>query len=292
MTKRRPRKIGGWFRLAVILLKPPMTLLTKRDWRGQEYIPATGGVVLATNHVSYFDPFTFAHFVYDSGRLPRYLAKSEVFSIPVAGKIVGRLGQIPVYRKTTDATTAFQAAVEGVERGECIVIYPEGTVSRDPGLWPMVGKTGAARVALTTGCPVIPVAQWGPQEVLSPYSKRPDLFPIKTMHLQAGPPVDLSQFAGKPLTAATLRDATEVIMAAITEQLEKIRGEQAPADRFDMRRAGVPETGNPRKPRRAKATEPSMTQPTEPSVTEPSTTEPSMTELSTTELSTTEDGAR
>lgn len=251
MTKRRPRKIGSWFRLAVVVLKPPLTVLTKRDWRGQEHIPATGGIVLVTNHVSYFDPFAFAHFVYDSGRVPRFLAKAGVFTIPVLGRIVGKLGQIPVYRQTTNATTAFRAAVEGIKRGECIVIYPEGTVSRDPGLWPMTGKTGAARVALMTGCPVIPIAQWGPQEVLGPYAKRPDLLPRKIMHLQAGPPVDLSEFAGRPLTAATLREATERIMAAITEQLEKIRGEQAPAERFDMRTAGVPETGDPGRPRPA-----------------------------------------
>ena len=262
MTKRPPRKIGPWFRLAVVVLKPPLTLLTKRDWRGQEHIPASGGVVLTTNHVSYFDPFAFAHFVYDSGRLPRFLAKSGVFTIPVFGKIVGKLGQIPVYRQTTDATTAFQAAVDGINRGECIVIYPEGTVSRDPGLWPMVGKTGAARVALMTGCPVIPIAQWGPQDVLKPYAKRPDLLPRKTMHLQAGPPVDLSQFIGRPLSAGTLREATECIMAAITEQLEKIRGEQAPAERFDMRQVGVAETGDPNKSRQPAGGE-----------TEPGTTE-------------------
>jgi len=246
VTKRgRPRKIGPWFRLAVVLVKPPLTVFTKRDWRGMEHIPATGGVVLVTNHLSYFDPFAFAHFVYDAGRIPRFLAKSGVFTIPVLGKIVGKLGQIPVYRQTADATSAFRAAVAGIERGECIVIYPEGTVSRDPDLWPMVGKTGAARVALMTGCPVIPIAQWGPQDVLSPYSKKPKLLPRKTMHLQAGPPVDLSEFADTPLSATTLRDATERIMAAITEQLEKIRGEQPPADRFDMRQAGVVETGNP-----------------------------------------------
>ena len=289
MTKRRPRKIGAWFRFAVALLKPPMTLLTKRDWRGQENIPATGGVVLVTNHVSYFDPFAFAHFVYDAGRLPRFLAKSEVFSIPVAGKIVGKLGQIPVYRQTTDATTAFRAAVEGIERGECIVIYPEGTVSRDPGLWPMVGKTGAARVALTTGCPVIPIAQWGPQEVLSPYSKRPNLLPVKTMHLQAGPPVDLSRFAGQPLTTATLRDATEIIMAAITEQLEKIRGEQAPVERFDMRKAGVPETGDPNRRRTADAAMPGGT---EPAGAAPGAAEPSAAAPGAAASSNTEDGAR
>jgi 1-acyl-sn-glycerol-3-phosphate acyltransferase len=109
----------------------------------------------------------------------------------------------------------------------------------------MTGKTGAARVALTTGVQVIPVAQWGPQEVLSPYSKRFHFFPRKTMHMQAGPPVDFGEFAGQPINNENLRAATEKIMTAITEQLEKIRGEQAPAERFDMRSAGVPETGDP-----------------------------------------------
>ena len=66
-------------------------------------------------------------------------------------------------------------------------IYPEGTITKDPDLWPMIGKTGAARVALETGCPVIPIAQWGPQEILAPYSKRLRLLPPKTVHVLAGP---------------------------------------------------------------------------------------------------------
>ena len=229
MTKRgRPRKIGPWFRLAVVLVKPPLTVFTKRDWRGMEHIPATGGVVLVTNHLSYFDPFAFAHFVYDAGRIPRFLAKSGVFTIPVLGKIVGKLGQIPVYRQTTDATSAFRAAVAGIERGECIVIYPEGTVSRDPDLWPMVGKTGAARVALMTGCPVIPIAQWGPQDVLSRLLEEAEAAAAQDhapAGRAAGRPVRVRR---PPLSAATLRDATERIMVAITEQLEKIRGRAAP----------------------------------------------------------------
>jgi 1-acyl-sn-glycerol-3-phosphate acyltransferase len=239
------RKIGFWFRLVVVLLRPPLMLLTKRDWRGAEMIPQTGGVVLAANHVSHFDPVAFGHFVYDNGRLPRFLGKAEVFQVPVIGWIITQLGQIPVYRKTDDASQAYRAAVDAVRRGECVIFYPEGTISRDPNLWPMTGKTGAARVALTTGVPVIPVAQWGPQDVLSPYSKRFRFFPRKTMHMQAGPPVDFDEFAGQPVSSENLRAATDKIMTAITEQLEKIRGEQAPAERFDMRKAGVPETGDP-----------------------------------------------
>ncbi len=152
-----------------------------------------------------------------------------------------------MYRESADASKAYTAAVDAVRRGECVAIYPEATISRDPGLWPMTGKTGAARVALATGAPVIPVAQWGPQEVLSPYGKRLRLLPRKTMHVAAGPPVDLSEFAAGPVDAETLRLVTEKIMTAITVLLEEIRGEPAPPVRYDSRAEGVPPTGDPRR---------------------------------------------
>lgn len=103
----------------------------------------------------------------------------------------------------------------------------------------MTGKTGAARIALTTGCPVIPCAQWGPQEVLAPYARRPNLLPRKTMRVLAGPPVELDDLQGGPLTAAVLVEATTRIMSAITGLLEQIRGDQAPVQRFDPRKAGL-----------------------------------------------------
>jgi 1-acyl-sn-glycerol-3-phosphate acyltransferase len=233
----------------VSVLRPPLMLITSRDWRGGEHIPSEGGVVLAVNHVSEVDPLPFAHFVYDNGRIPRFLGKAEVFAVPVVGAILRSAGQIPVFRKTADASKAFSAAVAAVERGEAIVLYPEGTISRDPGLWPMVGKSGAARIALTTGCPVIPCAQWGPQEILAPYARRPHLLPRKKMRIGAGPPVDLDDLRGKPMTPELLAIATRRIIAAITARLEEIRGERAPAERFDPRRAGVAEIGNPRDPR-------------------------------------------
>jgi 1-acyl-sn-glycerol-3-phosphate acyltransferase len=239
----------GWaLDFVVTFLRPPVMLLTKRDWRGAEHLPKQGGCLLAANHVSEFDPIPFGHFVIDNGRLPRFLGKAEVFAVPVIGKIVTSAGQIPVNRKTTDAAKAFGSAVAAVAAGECVVVYPEGTISRDPGLWPMVGKSGAARIALATGCPVIPCAQWGPQHLLAPYARKPSLFPRKTMHVWAGPPVDLDDLQGQPQSSAVLAEATSRIMAAITALLEQIRGEQAPTERFNPRKAGVPETGNPNRP--------------------------------------------
>ena len=244
MTRRR---IGFWYRLAALLLRRPLIVLTKRDWSGTEHLPRQGGCVAVTNHVSHFDPLSFAHFLYDNGRLPRFLGKEAIFRVPVIGTILRGAGQIPVYRESADATKAYTAAVDAVRNGECVAIYPEATITRDPGLWPMTGKTGAARVALVTGAPVIPVAQWGPQEVLYPYGKRLRLLPRKTMHLKAGPPVDLSEFADRPMDTETLRLVTEKIMTAITVLLEEIRGESAPAVRFDPRAEGMPVTGDPRR---------------------------------------------
>lgn len=219
-------------------------VLTRRDWQGAEHIP-DGGAVVVTNHISHFDPLSFAHFLYDAGRLPRFLGKAGLFSVPFIGQIMRGAGQIPVYRESGDAAKAYSAAVDAVRRGELVVIYPEATLTRDPDMWPMVGKTGAARIALETGAPVIPVAHWGPQDVLPPYSKRPSLVPRRTMHLHAGPPIDLSDVAGRPINAALLSEVTERILAAITGLLEEIRGEQAPAVRFDPRQESLPRTGDP-----------------------------------------------
>lgn len=248
--RQRPRRIGFWYRLAAVILRPLLMLLTKRDWQGAQHLPATGGVIVVTNHVSHVDPITFAHFLFDNGRLPRFLAKEVLFRVFFVGQVLKGARQIPVYRESADASRAYSAAVAAVRAGECVAIYPEATLTRDPDQWPMVGKTGAARVALETGAPVVPIAQWGPQELLAPYAKRPHLLPRKTMHLRAGPPVDLSEFAGRPIDAPLLREVTERLMAAITVLLEDIRGELAPETRFDIRGSQLPRTGDPNRPRR------------------------------------------
>ena len=243
---RQLRERRGWaWAVCVAIIKPVLLLFTKRRWIDGTKIPAEGGCVVVANHISHLDPLTFAHFVYDYGRLPRYLAKAGVFKVPVVGAIVRNAKQIPVYRLTTDASLAFRAAVSAVESGECVVVYPEGTISRDPGLWPMTGKTGAARIALSTGVPVVPVAQWGANLILAPYAKRPHLFPRKTLSVKAGDPVDLDDLREQPLTPAVLREATNRIMDAVTALLADLRGEEPPATRFDPRTAGVSEIGNP-----------------------------------------------
>jgi 1-acyl-sn-glycerol-3-phosphate acyltransferase len=218
------------YRVAAGVLRPLMVLLTRRDWRGAEHLPPSGGVVVCANHLSHIDALTLTHFLLDAGRPPYFLAKEELFRTPVVGQVLRGAEQIPVRRGTGDAARALSAAVQAVRDGRCVAIYPESTLTRDPALWPMPGKSGAARIALATGCPVVPVAQWGPQDILFPYSKRPHLVPRRTVHELAGPPVDLDDLRGRPLNAAVLAEATRRIMADITDLLAQLRGEPAPRD--------------------------------------------------------------
>ncbi|QIK84969.1 1-acyl-sn-glycerol-3-phosphate acyltransferase [Sanguibacter sp. HDW7] len=214
-----------------------MRSMTRRDWQGQEHLPTTGGFVVAGNHMSNIDPLTFAHYVYDAGFAPRILAKASLFEVPVLGALLRATGQIPVERNSTHAHDALGPGIDSLRAGRCVAVFPEGTLTRDPDLWPMTAKTGVARLALEARVPVIPVAQWGMQDILPRYSKRFRPFPRKHVSVHAGPPVDLDDLYGRPLDTATLREATERVMDAITAILADIRGEEPPAVRYDMRAA-------------------------------------------------------
>jgi 1-acyl-sn-glycerol-3-phosphate acyltransferase len=229
----------GWRLFSVIILRPGLRLLMKYRWRGKENIPRAGGVILAPNHLSYADWPAVALFSYVYGhRYPVFMIKSAVFEVKVLGPLMYKLGQLPVYRGRGDAGLVLKQAEQALRAGACVIVYPEGTASRDPDLWPMVGKTGAARLALTTGAPVIPIAHWGAQEVLPYGSKKPKLFPRKTVRMAAGPPVDLSAYQGQRLGASTLRAATADIMADITGLLAKIRRATPPAVPWDPAAGG------------------------------------------------------
>lgn len=238
--KEGPFRQGPSYRVAVDVLKPLLMVFTRTHWAGREHIPARGGVVVVSNHISVADPVGMARFVHDSGRRPRFLAKASLFSAPVIGWVLGGAGQIPVQRDSRDAAKAFAAAVAAIRSGECVIIYPEGTTTKDPALWPMQARTGAARIALLAGVPVVPVAQWGAQELLPPGRKIPRLLPRKRLAFRVGAPVQLADLHARPMTAEVLREATSRILDAITVELEVLRGEQAPAQRFDPRALATP----------------------------------------------------
>ncbi len=211
--------------------------LTNRDWRDAEKIPKTGGVIFVVNHISNIDPISLGQFIVYAGRWPRYLGKASLFRIPVVGKIITACGQIPVERNSRNAKEALSRAIAAVNQGKSIIIYPEGTITLDPELWPMAGKTGAARIALATGAPVVPVGQWGSQELMPGKKARlPKFFPRKTVSFQAGDPVPLDDLRSQPTSPAVLREATNRIMDAITGLVAQLRGEDPPAVRVDPSR--------------------------------------------------------
>ena len=219
----------GWRTGTKVYLPPLIKSLMKRDWDGYQHFPREGGMLVAANHLSYADWPAMALFVHEAGRYPAFMIKSSAFDAKLIGPYLRMLGQLPVRRGEADAANVLKVAEQALAEGECVVIYPEGTATRDPSLWPMMAKTGVARLALATGVPVVPVAQWGAQEILPYGTTKPRLFPRKLVRMLAGPPVDLAEYEGKPLTRDVLRGATNAIMGDITTLLTGLRDGQPPA---------------------------------------------------------------
>lgn len=231
---RAPKPAG--YRSAALFLRGLLTLMTRKDWHGQHDMPASGGFIAVSNHVTYADPLTLAHFLYNSGYPPHFLAKSGLFEVPVVGSALRALDQIPVYRGTSKAKDAVDKGMEVLRSGGVIAMFPEGTLTRDPDLWPMVARTGAARMALETGVPIVPVAQWGAHRLLGSYSKLLKPFPRKKVTVVAGPPIELDDLRAGPIDNEAVKEASKRIMDTLTAMVEQLRGEKAPAVRFDMRK--------------------------------------------------------
>jgi 1-acyl-sn-glycerol-3-phosphate acyltransferase len=224
-------KAGFWIRFCVALLYPLDGLLFHIKWRHLDRVPAPdrGGVIVAINHISIIDTVLMARLVWQSGRVPRFMIKAGVFAKPVLKQIMYGAKQIPVYRGTSDAAESLRDAVTALEQGEAVVIYPEGTITRDPGQWPMQGKTGIARlVLLSPDTPVVPVGQWGAQKRKGQFARR--ILTRGTSLASVGEPLDLSRFRGQEPTAATLREITDEIMSAIRAEVASLRDEPAPAE--------------------------------------------------------------
>jgi 1-acyl-sn-glycerol-3-phosphate acyltransferase len=238
----KPERTPVYVGLAATII-PPMTAMAKLRIRGHEHLPARGAFVLSPNHYSEIDPIIMAMAVWKAGRVPRFMAKASLFTLPVVGAILRAAGQIPVERAGRGGQAASMEAARTLVRDELgVIIYPEGSLTREPDLWPMRGKTGAVRMALEAGVPLIPAAHWGTQHLLPRYGKAIRPFPRKTIDIVFGPPVDLSDFAGKT-DQASMTAATDRVMGAIAGLLGELRGEQPPAVRYDPSQHGQAETG-------------------------------------------------
>ncbi|MDN6351151.1 MAG: 1-acyl-sn-glycerol-3-phosphate acyltransferase [Yaniella sp.] len=217
---------------AAAIVRPANMLMMRRDWKGQENLPDTG-MILAVNHISDLDPLYMGHMVYSTGRLPHFLAKKELFELPAVGKLITSMKQIPVDRAGR-SIDSLKMAEEVLARDGVIIIYPEGTTTKDPDMWPQIGRLGMIRLALTTGAPVIPVGQWGVHETLPKGDKLPKLFPRRTSEIRVGTESDLEwlRTMGKP-GQRDLTDATEQVMSEITDLMAPLREGTPPETRYN-----------------------------------------------------------
>ena len=222
------------YKLVIAVLIWPALLLTRRRWRGREHIPPTGGFVAAVNHLSNFDFLPVVHLLTIWAGAPKVLVKDSLFRIPVVGWLLKASGFVPVQRGTNQAATSLDKAKQALAQGNCVLVYPEGTITRDPEMWPMRGRPGAVRLALDAGVPLVPFAQWGAQKLLPPKSKLPRLFPPTKVQMLAGPPIDLSDLAAWPDRTEAARAGTERLMAAITALQAELRGAEPPSQPFNQ----------------------------------------------------------
>jgi 1-acyl-sn-glycerol-3-phosphate acyltransferase len=245
-----PKREFGFLLLLVaavlaLLLRLSMRIVS----RGHNQIPRSGPYVLVGNHLSYLDPIAVAYvLLLRSRRAPHFLAKESLFRVPLLGWLLPRLGQIPVYRGGGSNEEPLRAARALLEADHGLLIFPEGTLTRDPKLWPMRGKPGAVRLALQSGAPLYPVAHWGVDRILGNYSKRFSPGFWKRVDVVVGPEIDLSEFRGRDLTSEELAQATEKVMRTIANMVGELRGEQPPARLWDPAERGQSLTGNYRKP--------------------------------------------
>lgn len=220
------------WRFLQLLAHGVVGLLTRLRVTGD--VPAhlrRGPLILAANHISPFDPVVLAAACRVRGVAPRIMATGGLFRAPVVGAAMRRSGHIRVDRRTAHVGDALRVAVEALTTGSVVLVYPEGRIGLDPGMWPERGKTGTARLALASGVPVVPVAQWGAHEVL-PYQAPKGMLPAvlralrrrPVVRVHFGAPVDLSGVDARVPGAA--RHATELILDALTRELAPLRPDE------------------------------------------------------------------
>jgi 1-acyl-sn-glycerol-3-phosphate acyltransferase len=240
VRRRKPEKLIRWRIVAAVAI-PIFEFFGRYRMRGLDHIPKRGAFVIAPNHVTNFDPLTTAYLVWRGGRVPRFLAKASVFRVPLLGALLRYTGQIPVER-SGGGPDPLAAAGRLIDEELAVIVYPEGTLTRDPDEWPMRGKTGAVRLALQYGIPLIPMAHWGVQKILPRYGGTLRFFPRSDVEMLVGPPLDLTPWAGRT-DAAALAEATTALMDAIAVLLGELRGQTPPAERWDPVAHGQSEYG-------------------------------------------------
>jgi 1-acyl-sn-glycerol-3-phosphate acyltransferase len=240
VRRRRPvyEKGNGWIRLCETIMFPLTHLLGRPRFEGLERLVMPGPVLVVGNHISQLDPLYTAVYLRKSGRIPHIMAKDSLFKIPLLGRVFAGTGMIPVERGGGKGQIGLDAAIAALAAGQMVLIYPDGTVTRDPDQWPMKPRPGVAALALSGDMPVIPVVHWGTQEVVVPYTKKGfHPLPRKDIRVVAGPPIDLSAYRGRPVDSRLVRDVSIVIQTAVRDLLGQVRGETPPVEFYDQKKA-------------------------------------------------------
>ena len=227
--------VSGFYSFAKGVLTPIMTPWVKFSVTGEENLPTEGGFLLVSNHLSNVDPLCLCWYFMKRNTAVRFLAKKSMFSVPVFGWIIKGMGLIPVNRDS-NPSAVLAPTREALTAGEVVGIYPEGTLTRDPDQWPMEFKSGAARLALDTGVTVIPLSQWGPQDIMAPYNaKGMDMRPGRRISYHFGAPVDLSDLIGPAGSEDhdAVNAATARILQAVREGVGQLRGLPVPDSVWD-----------------------------------------------------------
>ena len=227
--------VSGFYAFAKGVLTPIMIPWVKFTVTGEENLPTQGGFLLVSNHLSNVDPLCLCWYFMKRNTAVRFLAKKSMFSVPVFGWIIKGMGLIPVNRDS-NPSAVLAPTREALTAGEVVGIYPEGTLTRDPDQWPMEFKSGAARLALDTGVTVIPLSQWGPQDIMAPYNaKGMDMRPGRRISYHFGAPVDLSDLIGPAGSEDhdAVNAATARILQAVREGVGQLRGLPVPDTVWD-----------------------------------------------------------
>ncbi len=203
------------------LMYPPVLAFARLGFRafgfrfhvtGAEHVPTSGGAVMAINHIGYLD-FTFAGLAAEpAGRLVRFMAKKEVFDHKILGALMRGMKHIPVDRYGGGAES-YQAAIKALTAGEIVGVFPEATISTSYELKEF--KTGAARLAMEAGVPLLPCVVWGSQRVMTKGRKR-DLTRGTPIRIVVGAPLQPDPAADPVGVTAELKTR----MSALLEQAQ------------------------------------------------------------------------
>jgi len=242
MVARSPayEKGNAWLTFCQCVMYPLSFLLGRKRTVGREKIQIKGGFLLVANHISHLDPLYDSVAVRRAGRVPRFMAKASLWKVPVLGRALAGSDQIPVERDGAGAGQAsLDLATKTLQQGRIVLIYPEGTVTREPGYWPMKPRPGIGALALSGDFPVIPVAHWGSNQVYESYTEGRKFHPLprKDVWTVFGDPIDLTELRSRPVDARSIRDASLLIMTVVRDMVAEIRQETPPTEFYDPKKA-------------------------------------------------------